>query len=50
VELTLAEGIIQKLHQPGNVFSVITFGSQSPVLMKSGVQADEAMAAVRDVP
>jgi hypothetical protein len=49
VELSLAEGVIQKLDQPGNVFSVITFGSQSPVLLKSGVHADEAVAAIRDV-
>ena len=39
VELTLAEGVIQKLSQPGNTFSVITFGSKSPTLLKSGVQA-----------
>jgi hypothetical protein len=49
VELSLAEGVIQKLDQPGNVFSVITFGSQSPVWLKSGVHADEAVAAIRDV-
>ena len=49
VELTLAEGVIQKLDKPENVFSVITFGSQSPTLLKSGVHADEAIAAIRDV-
>jgi hypothetical protein len=49
VELALAEGVIEKLGQPGSVFSVITFGSQSPVLMKSGIQADEAIVAIRDV-
>jgi hypothetical protein len=49
VELTLAEGVIQKLSQPGNTFSVITFGSKSPTLLKSGVQANEAIAAIRDV-
>jgi len=46
---TLAEKIIEKLNQPGNVFSVITFGSQSPVLVKSRFAVDEAIAAVRDV-
>jgi hypothetical protein len=49
VELTLAEGVIQKLGRPENVFSVITFGSQPPALLKSGVHADEAIAAIRDV-
>ena len=49
VELALAEGVIQKLSQPGNTFSVITFGSKSPTLLKSGVQAKEAIAAIRDV-
>ncbi len=50
VELALAEGVIQRLNQPGNVFSVITFGSHSPTLLKPSVTADEAIAAVRDVP
>jgi len=49
VELALAEGVIQKLDQPGNSFSVITFGSKSPTLLKSGVQAIEAVAAIRDI-
>jgi hypothetical protein len=49
VELALAEGVIQKLGQPGNAFSVITFGSKSPTLLKSGVQASEAVAAIRDI-
>jgi hypothetical protein len=49
VELALAEGVIQKLGQPGNTFSVITFGSRSPTLLKSGVQANEAVAAIRDI-
>lgn len=49
VELALAEGIIQKLHQSGNVFSVITFGSHPPTQLKTGVTADEAIAAIRDV-
>jgi hypothetical protein len=49
MELTLAEEIIQKLNQPGNVFSLITFGSQSPDVRKSAVPADPAIVAVRDV-
>ncbi len=49
VELTLAEKIIQQLNQPQNRFSVITFGSQSPILVKSVVPPAEAIAAVRDV-
>ena len=49
VEMALAEGVIQKLGQPGNAFSVITFGSKSPILLKSGVQASEAVAAIRDI-
>jgi hypothetical protein len=49
VELTLAEGVIQRLSQPGNAFTVITFGSKGPTLLKSGVQASEAIAAIRDV-
>ena len=48
VELSLAEGVIQRLDRPGNVFSVITFGSQAPALLKSGVHADEAIAVIRD--
>ncbi len=49
VELALAEGVIQKLGQPGNAFSVVIFGSKSPTLLKSGVQANEAVAAIRDI-
>src|SRR5215831_10647006 len=49
VELAAAEGIVQKLHQPENVFSVITFGTQVPQLLKQAVAADEAIAAIRDV-
>ena len=49
VELALAEGVIQKLGQPGKAFSVITFGSKSPTLLKSGVQASEAVAVIRDI-
>ena len=49
VERTLAEGVIQKLSRPGNAFTVITFGSKAPTLLKSGVQANEAIAAIRDV-
>lgn len=49
VELALAQGVIQKLDKPGNVFWLITFGSQPPALLKSGVQVDEAIAAIRGV-
>jgi len=49
VELALAEEIIQKLNQPGNAFSVITFGSQPPVLVKSRVHAAAAIAALQNV-
>jgi hypothetical protein len=49
VELALAEGVIQNLGQPGNTFSVITFGSKSPTLLKSRVQANEAAAAIQDI-
>jgi len=49
VELALAEGTIQRLHQAENTFSVITFGSQTPTLLKPGVTADEAIAMIRDV-
>jgi len=49
VELAVAEGIIQRLHQPGNTFSVITFGSQTPTLVRLGVTADQAIAAILDV-
>lgn len=49
VELSLAEGVIRILGQRGTVFSVITFGSQSPALLKSEIPADEALDALRDV-
>jgi hypothetical protein len=49
VEQALAEGVIQKLAQPGNTFSVITFGSQTPRLLKASVVADEAIAVIRDI-
>ena len=49
VELALAEGVIQKLGQPGNVLSVITFGATPPTLLTSRVQANEAVAAIRDI-
>ena len=49
VELALAEGIVQKLQLPENVFSVITFGTQVPQLLRQVVAADEAIAAIRDV-
>jgi len=45
VELALAEGIIQKLNQPQNVFSGITFGVQTPNLLRQSVAADEAIAS-----
>jgi hypothetical protein len=47
VEFALAEGIIEKLREPGNSFSVITFGSNPPTLLKSGVEANDAIAAIR---
>lgn len=49
VEQMLARGVIEELDRPVNVFSVITFGSEPPALLKSSVHADEAIAAVRDV-
>jgi hypothetical protein len=49
VELALVEGIIQKLNQPGNVFSVITFGTKVPSLLKAAVLADAAIGALRNV-
>ena len=49
VELALTEGIIQRVDQPGNTFSVITFGSHPPTLLTPGVIADEAIAAILDV-
>jgi hypothetical protein len=49
IELALAEGVIQELGQPGNAFSVITFGSKSWSLLKSRVQANEAVAKIRDI-
>lgn len=49
IEISLAEGVIQRLNQPEDVFWVITFGSQSPALLKSGVGADEGLAAIREV-
>jgi hypothetical protein len=49
VELSLAEGVMQKLNQPGNVFTVITFGMKAPSLLKSAVPADAAIVAIRDV-
>lgn len=48
-EQTLAEGVVKKLGQPGSVFSVITFDAQPPTLLKSRVQADEAIATLRNV-
>ena len=49
VELALAEEVIHRLEQPGNMFSIIVFGSQTPVLVKSHVQAGEAITAIRTV-
>ena len=49
VELALAEEVIHRLEQPGNMFSVIVFGSQAPVLVKSQVQATEAIMTIRSV-
>jgi hypothetical protein len=49
VELDLAEGVVQQLRQPDNLFSVITFGAQLPTLLKSTVHAEEAVAAIREV-
>ena len=48
-ELALAEEVIHRLEQPGNTFSIIVFGSQAPVLVKSHVQAGEAITAIRTV-
>jgi len=49
VERALAERIVQNLRQPGNMFSVITFGSSPPTLLKSGVSPDDAIVAIRSV-
>ncbi|MDP9159434.1 MAG: hypothetical protein M3O09_04300 [Acidobacteriota bacterium] len=49
VELHLAEDVIQKVNRSGDLFSVITFGFQDPILIKSAVSADEAAEAVRSV-
>jgi len=49
VELALAKGVIERVAQSGNAFSVITFSSQRPTLLKSDVAADEAITAIQDV-
>jgi uncharacterized protein (DUF58 family) len=49
VELDLAEGVVEELRQPGSTFTVITFGDDSPTVIKSRVDADEALAAIRAV-
>ncbi|HEV2731905.1 MAG TPA: vWA domain-containing protein [Terriglobales bacterium] len=49
VELSVTEGIIEKLREPGTSFSIITFGSKPPTLVRSSVHAEEAIAAVSDV-
>jgi hypothetical protein len=49
IEKTLAEGVVKKLGQSGSVLSIITFGAQAPTLLRSRVQADEAVAALQNV-
>ena len=49
IERTLAEGVVKKLGQSRSVFSIITFGAQAPTLLRSRVQADEAVAALQKV-
>jgi len=49
VEVNLAEGIVQRLHQPANLFWLITFGLNPPTLLANGVIADEALASMHDV-
>ncbi len=49
VELAVAEGVIQSLDQPGNVFTVVTFGTGVPSLLKSAVPAGTAIATIRVV-
>jgi hypothetical protein len=46
LEIALAEGIIEKLDQPENVFTVITFGTEVPSLLKSAVPAGAAIAVI----
>lgn len=49
VELSIAEEVLHKVEQPGNTFSLIVFGSQAPVLVKSTVPASDAISAIRNV-
>jgi len=49
IEKTLAEGVVKRLGQSGSVFSIITFGAQAPTLLRSRVQADEAVAALQNI-
>lgn len=49
IEQSLAEGVIRKLDQPKNVFTVITFGFQPATLLKSRVNADEAVTAISNI-
>lgn len=49
IEKTLAEGVVRKLGQSGSGFSIITFGAQAPTLLRSRVQADEAVAALQRI-
>jgi hypothetical protein len=49
IEKTLAEGVIKKLGESRSVFSIIAFGSQAPTLLRSRVQADDAVAALQRV-
>jgi von Willebrand factor type A domain len=49
LEIALAEGIVAKLEQPENVFTVITFGTEAPSLLKSAASAGDVNAAIQDV-
>lgn len=49
IEKTLAEGVVKKLGESRSVFSIIAFGAQAPTLLRSRVQADEAVAALQKV-
>jgi hypothetical protein len=49
IEIAVALGIIQKLNQAGNVFSLIAFGSQAATVLKVDDTADNAMVAARDI-
>ena len=49
VEVNLAEGIIQRLSQPANLFWLITFGINPPTLLADGVITGEALASIHGV-